>query len=81
MEATSMGKPIVTTDTFGCRDVVEDGRNGFLVPIRDVKSLSQKIEVLINDSILRKTMGQMGREKALNEFDIQKIVKILIERY
>lgn len=81
MEATSMGKPIVTTDTFGCRDVVEDGKNGFLVPIRDAKSLAKKIEILIDDSNLRKTMGQMGREKALKEFDIKKVVEQYMEYY
>lgn len=81
MEATSMGKPIVTTDTFGCREVVEDGKNGFLVPILDVKSLLQKIEILIADGDLRKSMGHQGRKKAEDEFDIQKVLKQYMEYY
>lgn len=81
MEASSMAKPIVTTDTFGCRDVVDDEVNGFLVPIRDSKVLSGKIEILIQDENLRIQMGQKALEKALNEFDVRKVVEQYMEYY
>lgn len=81
MEATSMSKPIVATNTFGCRDVVDDGINGFLVPIKDAKSLAQKIEALILDESLRHKMGDNGRKKALEEFAIEKVVKQYMEYY
>jgi N,N'-diacetylbacillosaminyl-diphospho-undecaprenol alpha-1,3-N-acetylgalactosaminyltransferase len=81
MEASSMAKPIVTTDTFGCRDVVDDGENGFLVPVRDSVKLAEKIEILINDTNMRKTMGQKALKKAQNEFDVRKVVDQYMEYY
>ncbi len=81
MEASSMAKPIVTTDTFGCRDVVDDGKNGFLVPIRNSQMLAEKIEILIKDKNLRNQMGEKALEKALNEFDIKKVVNQYMEYY
>ena len=81
MEASSMAKPIVTTDTFGCKDVVDDGVNGFLVPVRDAKTLAKKIEILIQNENLRINMGQKALEKAQNEFDVRKVVKQYMEYY
>ncbi len=81
MEATSMSKPIVTTDTVGCKDVVKDGYNGFLVPIKDSKTLSNKIEKLILDEKLRKKFGENGRKVAEEFFDINKIVKQYMDYY
>jgi N,N'-diacetylbacillosaminyl-diphospho-undecaprenol alpha-1,3-N-acetylgalactosaminyltransferase len=81
LEAASMSKPIVTTDTVGCRDVVDDGINGFLVPIKDSKELACKIEILIKDEKLRSKMGFEGRKKALAEFELKKVVKKYLELY
>ena len=81
MEASSMAKPIVTTNSVGCKDVVDDGMNGFLVPIRNSKALADKIEILIKDENLRKKMGQKALEKAKKEFDIKKIVIQYMEYY
>ena len=81
MEATSMNKPIVTSDTVGCKDVVKDGYNGFLVPIKDSKTLSNKIEKLILDEKLRKKFGENGRKIAKEFFDIDKIVKQYMDYY
>jgi N,N'-diacetylbacillosaminyl-diphospho-undecaprenol alpha-1,3-N-acetylgalactosaminyltransferase len=81
LEAESMSKPIVTTDTVGCRDVVDDGVNGFLVPIKDAKKLADKIEVLIKDEKLRSKMGAEGRKKALKEFELSKVVREYLELY
>lgn len=81
MEACSMSKPIVTTNTFGCRDVVDDGENGFLVPVRDSVKLAEKIQILINDENMRKTMGKKALKKAQNEFDVRKVVEQYMEYY
>jgi N,N'-diacetylbacillosaminyl-diphospho-undecaprenol alpha-1,3-N-acetylgalactosaminyltransferase len=81
LEAASMSKPIVTTDTVGCRDVVDNGINGFLVPIKDSKELACKIEILINDEKLRSKMGIEGRKKALREFELTKVIKKYLELY
>ncbi len=81
LEAAAMGKAIVTTDVPGCREVVENGKNGFLVPVKDVKSLGEKIEVLINNKELREKFGNYGREKVVKEFDIKIVVKKYLELY
>lgn len=81
LEAASMQKPIVTTDAVGCREVVEDGVNGFLVPLKDSKSLAEKIKILLEDSALRADMGQKSRQKAKNEFDINVIVQHYLRLY
>lgn len=81
MEALSMGIPIVTTDTVGCRETVENGLNGFVVPPKDPLALAQAIEKLILDRPLREKMGKAGREKALREFDIDAIVAKHLEIY
>lgn len=81
MEAASMSKPIITTDTVGCREVVSDGENGFLIPIKNSLKLAQKIEELIQDQKLRETMGKKGREKVIKEFDVNIVVEQYMEYY
>jgi len=81
LEAASMGKPIVTTNAPGCREVVEDGINGFLVPVKDYKSLAKKIEVLIDNPALREEFGKNSRVKAVKEFDIKAVVDKYLKVY
>jgi len=81
LEAESMGKPIVTTNTIGCKEVVENEKNGYLVPIKDVQALSDAIEKLILDSDLRKKYGNYSRQKAVNEYEINKIIEKYMELY
>ena len=64
LEASSLAKPIITTDAIGCREVVDDGFNGFLVPVKDSKTLATKIKQLANDKDLRDTMGKNARIKS-----------------
>ena len=73
LEAAAGGLPCVTTDAPGCREIVEDGVNGYLVPVRDARALAEAIRRLHADPQLRRSMGQAGREKVLREFD-EKIV-------
>lgn len=78
LEAASMAKPIITTDAVGCREVVEDGVNGFLVKVRDADDLAKKMERMLSLHISeRREMGYRGREKVKREFD----EKIVVERY
>ncbi|MBZ4644089.1 MAG: glycosyltransferase family 4 protein [Deferribacteraceae bacterium] len=81
LEAAAMGKPIVTTDAVGCREVVENNKNGFLVPIKDHVKLAKKIEILINNNELRERFGKYSREKAVKEFDIKLVVSQYIKLY
>ena len=75
IEACAIGRPIVTTDNIGCRDVVIDGLNGYLVPIKDTNALAEKIKVLIDDKDLRKKMGKAARKIAEKEFSVEDVIK------
>ena len=81
IEAAAMGRPIVTTDSIGCRDVVDDGLNGFLVPPRTSKPLAEKLQLLIDNKALRVSMGLASREKAQREFDLQKVIEKHLQIY
>jgi glycosyltransferase involved in cell wall biosynthesis len=78
LEAAAMGRPIITTDAVGCREVVDDGLNGYLCKVRDAADLADKMERFIALSLeQRAEMGRRGREKAVCEFDEQ----IVINKY
>jgi glycosyltransferase involved in cell wall biosynthesis len=81
IEAASCGRPIVTTDSPGCREIVRNNENGFLVPIRDPRALAHALRRLIEDSSLRKQMGVRGRELVLNEFTVGKVVEETLSLY
>jgi len=81
LEASSMAKPIVTTDTVGCKEVVIDGYNGFLVPLKDTKILTEKVKELIFNKKLRETMGKNGRIITLKEFDVRIVIKKYVQIY
>jgi len=71
LEATACGLPIVTTDTPGCRDVVTDGVNGLLVPVKNARAIADALESLLVDPELRRKMGNAGREIAINFSNIK----------
>ncbi len=78
MEGLAMGKPIVTTDTPGCRQTVDDGRNGFLVPSKNVDAVVEACEKLIElDSVDLEIMSQLSRKKAVEVF----ADKIVVAQY
>jgi len=73
LEAASCALPIVTYDVPGCREVVIDGINGFLVPLKDEHALLNAIKKLLDDASLCDKFGQAGRELVIREFSQQKI--------
>jgi len=81
IEAAAVGRAIVTTDVPGCREVVKDGENGFLVPAKDAKELSIAIQKLINNPKLLTSMGKKSRLMAEQEFSIQQIVEQTLKLY
>ena len=80
IEALAMGLPVITTDTPGCRVVVDHGLNGFMVPPRDSNTLYNAMLKLANDYELRKKFGKYSFEKS-KEFDVKKINKETMELY
>jgi len=70
LESCACGRPIITTDRPGCREIVDDGVNGFIVKQKDSHDLIEKIENFLSlSSEERKNMGIAGRKKVENEFD------------
>ena len=78
LESAASGRPIITTDRSGCREVVEDGVNGYVVCQRDSEDLIEKIEMFLAlPWERRRDMGLAGRRKVEKEFDR----RIVVEKY
>jgi len=73
LEAMAMGRPIITTDAPGCRETVIDGRNGYLVPVKDVDSLTEALERFIVTPELIPSMGEESRKIAVEKYDVRKV--------
>lgn len=75
LEAAAMGRPLIATDVVGCREVVEEGVNGFLCRLKDADDLADKMERMIAlPPEVRAEMGRRGRDKAEREFDAGLVV-------
>ena len=81
LEAAAIGLPIVTTDAIGCREVVNDGDNGFIVPIKNSKLLAGQLRKLIFDSKLRQEMGKKSRVMVEKKFSSEKIIEETLSVY
>jgi glycosyltransferase involved in cell wall biosynthesis len=81
LEAAATGRAVVTTDVPGCRDAIEPGVTGLLVPPRDPVALADGLEALLADGERRRRMGRAGRELAEREFRIERIVAAHLEAY
>ncbi|MEE9168061.1 MAG: glycosyltransferase family 4 protein [Candidatus Neomarinimicrobiota bacterium] len=79
LEAAAMARPVIATDTEGCREVVNDGINGYLCQPRNAEDLAEKMEKMIRLSVdQRRAMGLRGRKKIEEEFDEKVIVRRLV---
>jgi glycosyltransferase involved in cell wall biosynthesis len=75
LEASSMAKPIITTDVPGCRDVVDSGVNGYLVKVKNSVELAEAMERMVNLPLEELTrMGEEGRKKVVNNFSQEKVI-------
>jgi len=81
LEGAAMGMPIITTDSTGCREVVDDGKNGFLVPIKNTHALAAAMEKFINNPTLIPRMGNVSRNIAFKKFDSGAVVKEILKYY
>lgn len=76
IEAMAMGKPIITTNTAGCRETVMEGENGFLVEVKDIQDLTQKMELIYQlPESIRNEMGKASRTMAVEYFSDKKIIQ------
>lgn len=74
IEAAACGRACVTTDTEGCREVVRDGENGFLVPAGDIPAMVAAVARLLDDPALRGRMATRSHEIAQQEFSLQRVL-------
>ncbi len=84
MESASMSKPLIATNVPGCKDLIDDGKNGYLCQPKNSKNLAEKMEKMLNlNKKNREKMGQNGRIKMIKTFDesivINKYLKEIIK--
>lgn len=77
-EAMAMGRPVVTTDAPGCRDTVDEGVNGFKVPVGDAEALAKAMRRFIDNPTLIGKMGRESRRLAEERFDVDKINDMIL---
>lgn len=78
LEAMATGRPILTSDAPGCRETVEDGVNGFLVPVRDSKALAEKMRWLIDSTDSCAAMAEESLRIARGKYDVHKVNTVLL---
>lgn len=78
-EAMAIGRPVITTDAPGCRETVEDGVNGFLVPPYDAEALAEKMKRFVENPERINEMGQESRRMAEKKFDVHQLNDIICE--
>jgi glycosyltransferase involved in cell wall biosynthesis len=81
LEAAASARPIVTTDHTGCRDIVDNGKEGLLVPIQNPEALAKAIKELLLDTVKATAMGKAGRSRIEHGHDSQIIAKKTCDVY
>lgn len=79
LESMAMGRAVLTTNAPGCRETVMDGRNGYLVPVKDIDALTEKMEYLL---LNWQEIGRMGRESlslAREKYDVRLVNKVICD--
>jgi len=81
IEAAACARPIITTDVPGCRDAIDPGVTGLLVPAQDSNALKDAIQHLLDNPELCKAMGRAGRALAERKFDVKQVVQTHLDIY
>jgi glycosyltransferase involved in cell wall biosynthesis len=79
LEAMAMGRPAIVTDVPGCRETVVDGRNGYLVPVRDSAALADAMLRMIDQPERLAAMGAESRKLAEERFDVRVVNRTIVE--
>ena len=75
IEADAIGRPIITSNSVGCKETVLDGYNGFLIQPKDVDALTERLDLLISNKELRTQMGANARKYAEEYFTIDTVIE------
>ncbi len=81
IEAAAMELPIITTDVPGCRDVVDHGINGLLVPLHDARAIELAIRLLLANPDLARRFGKAARQKVVAEFQVSIVNERTLAQY
>ena len=81
VEAACLGLPVICSDVYGLKDTIIEGETGLRCKVRDSKSLEEAMAILYDNPVLRREMGKNGRQRILNEFSGEKIVRAWIDFY
>jgi glycosyltransferase involved in cell wall biosynthesis len=81
IESMAAGVPVVTTDFAGVEDMIQDGREGFIVPIDDVPAMTRRVGDLLDQPALREEMGRHGKSKARSSFSMDRMTHDLLAVY
>lgn len=81
VEAAACGLPLITTDVPGCREVVRDGIDGLLIPVKDSNALARAIQRLQDDPALARQLGDAARVKARTQFDERIVIQRTMDVY
>lgn len=81
LEAMAAGLACIATDAPGCRDAVEHGVSGLLIPLRDAGALTQALRLLLADAELRSRLGNAARQRVVQEFSSERIIRVTLGVY
>ncbi len=79
LESMACGRAIITTDAPGCRETVQDGVNGYIVPVQNVDAIVEKMQIFIDHPQLAVEMGDYGRKIAEEKYDVKKVNASIME--
>jgi colanic acid/amylovoran biosynthesis glycosyltransferase len=81
LEAMSCGLPVVSTDCGGMSEVIQDGQEGYVVPIFDAEAMAERLFTLYSDKALRQNMGKQARQKILNDYRLEQQIQHFLDFY
>lgn len=79
LEAMAMGRPVITCDAPGCRETVEHGVNGLLIPVRDAQALAKAIDRLLQNPAEAEEMGEAGYALVARKYDVHLVNRAIME--
>ena len=78
LEAMACGKPVVATHHKGCEDAVVDGETGYLVPVKAIEPLTERLIALLDDATLSARMGKAGRRRVEQHYEIDHCTRAIV---
>jgi glycosyltransferase involved in cell wall biosynthesis len=81
MQAGSMGLPSIVTDINGCNEIVKDGKNGIVIPVRNVVAIEEAVLKMKNDPFFFNTLKENAREMITSRYEQELVWHAILEEY